>query len=145
MRKQFKSRYLDELNAPLFPFGYGLSYTTFKYGEIQLSDTVLTGEDALLKVKINITNTGQYGGEETVQLYLNDQAASIVRPVKELKKFQKVFLAPGESKVVEFELTTDDLKFYNHELQWQWEPGDFNVLIGGNSEDLQTVSFNWGR
>ncbi|MCW3804521.1 beta-glucosidase BglX [Plebeiibacterium marinum] len=140
---KFKSYYLDELNAPLFPFGYGLSYTTFEYGDIELSDTLLVGNNSLLKAKIKITNTGAYAGEETVQVYLNDPVASLVRPVKELKKFKKVFLKSGESKEVVFELSTEDLRFFNHDLQWQWEPGEFNLYIGTNSEEIKKVSFNW--
>jgi beta-glucosidase len=142
---KFNSYYLDELNAPLFPFGYGLSYTSFSYGDIQLRDTLVTGDKGKLIVKITVTNTGDYAGEETVQLYLNDPVASLVRPVKELKKFQKVYLNPGESKDVKFELTTEDLKFYNQDLQWQWEPGDFNLFVGTNSSDCKTRSFLWER
>ncbi len=142
---KFKSYYLDELNAPLFPFGYGLSYTNFKYGEIHLSDTLLVGEKAILKATISITNTGSYAGEETMQLYLNDPVASIVRPVKELKKFKKVQLIPGETKEVEFEISVEDLKFFNHELEWQWESGDFNLFIGTNSEEVKESSFLWKR
>ena len=142
---KFNSYYLDELNAPLFPFGYGLSYTSFSYGEIQLSDTLAVGEKARLKAKIKVTNTGKYAGEETVQFYLNDPVASLVRPVKELKKFQKVFLKPGETKEVVFELTTDDLKFFNHDLEWQWEPGDFNLFVGTNSFDVKAAHFNWQK
>ncbi|WP_320019505.1 beta-glucosidase BglX [Labilibaculum manganireducens] len=142
---KFNSYYLDELNSPLFPFGYGLSYTSFRYGEIQLSDTLVTGDKGKLTAKITVTNTGNYTGEETVQLYLNDPVASLVRPVKELKKFQKIYLEPGESKELEFELTTEDLKFYNHDLQWQWEPGDFNLFVGTSSSDVKVAQFNWQK
>ena len=144
-RGAFKSRYLDETNAPLFPFGYGLSYTTFKYGDVELSDTLLIGADKRLSVSININNSGDYAGEETVQLYLNDPVASIARPVKELKKFKKVFLQPGESQKVTFSLSHEDLKFYNNDLQWDWESGKFNVYVGTNSADVKGADFVWKK
>jgi len=141
----FKSNYMDEQNSPLFPFGFGLSYTTFKYGDIELSDTLLTGNQSNLKVNIGITNSGKFAGEETVQLYLYDPVASVVRPVKELKVFKKVFLQPGESKQITFTLTPEDLKFYNADLQWNWESGKFVVYVGTNSEDVQAASFTWNK
>jgi beta-glucosidase len=91
-----------------------------------------------LTASITVSNTGKYAGEEVVQLYLRDPVASISRPVKELKGFQKIMLKPGESKEVSFKITTDDLKFYNHDLKYDWEPGDFEVMIGGNSRDVKT-------
>lgn len=144
-RKTFKSRYLDEMNAPLFPFGFGLSYTTFDYSEISLSDTLLIKPKRKLNISLKITNTGKYAGEETVQLYLNDPVASVVRPVKELKKFKKVFLQPGEAKQVQFTITSEDLKFFNHDLKWDWESGKFNVFVGANSRDVETASFVWKK
>lgn len=144
-RGPFKSRYLDEMNAPLFPFGFGLSYTTFDYGEILLSDTLLTGGSKNLKVSVDIKNSGSYAGEETVQLYLNDPVASIVRPVKELKKFQKVFLQPGETQKVQFLVKPEDLKFFNHDLKWDWESGEFIVYVGTNSRDVKTARFVWTK
>lgn len=141
--EDFVSNYIDQQNSPLFPFGYGLSYTTFSYSNISLSDTLLVGNNKTLKAKIIITNTGKYAGEETVQLYLNDPVASVTRPVKELKKFQKVFLQPGESKELTFVITTEDLKFYNSKLLWDWEPGTFLVYIGGNSQDVKGAKFVW--
>jgi len=144
-KKNFKSNYMDVANNPLYPFGYGLSYTTFTYGKVQLSDTLLTGANKTLKAKVNITNTGQYAGEETVQLYLNDQVASVTRPVKELKNFRKVFLQPGETKEVSFDITPEDLKFYNNNFSWDWESGDFLVYIGTNSEVISRAKFVWNK
>lgn len=141
----FKSRYLDEMNGPLFPFGYGLSYSNFEYGEIVLSDTLLQGATKKLTVSLNVKNTGEYAGEETVQLYLNDPVASIVRPVKELKKYVKVFLQPGETKQVQFSISTEELKFYNHDLVWDWEAGKFFVFVGTNSEDVKEADFVWNK
>jgi beta-glucosidase len=144
-RGTFKSRYLDEMNSPLFPFGFGLSYTTFNYSEISLSDTLLAGENEKLLVNVELSNTGKYAGEETVQLYLSDAVASIVRPVKELKKFEKVFLQPGETKQVQFLIKPEDLKFYNHDLNWDWESGEFVVYVGTNSRDVKSATFVWTK
>ena len=141
----YLSNYLDERNSPLFPFGYGLSYTTFKYGDINLSDSTINGENTTLKVKLRITNTGDIAGEETVQLYLADPVASVTRPVKELKQFQKIFLKPSESKEVSFEITVDDLKFYNSQLEYRWEPGKFVIYIGGDSQDVNQAEFVWQK
>jgi len=144
-KKNFKSNYMDQSNDPLYPFGYGLSYTTFSYGNIVLSDTLLIGNNKILRAKINISNTGKYGGEETAQLYLNDPVASVTRPVKELKQFKKVFLQPGETKELSFNITTEDLKFYNSQLRWDWESGKFNIYIGTNSQEVQKTSFVWKK
>ena len=144
-KRNFKSNYMDQPNSPLYPFGYGLSYTTFTYGEVQVSDTLLTGANKTLKAKVNITNTGKYAGEETVQLYINDPVASVTRPVKELKNFTKVFLQAGETKEVSFDITPEDLKFYNSNLIWDWESGDFLVYIGTNSDVLNKAKFVWNK
>lgn len=144
-KENFVSNYLDQYNTPLFPFGYGLSYTSFTYGNISLSDTLLKNSRQILKATINITNTGKYAGEETVQLYLQDPVASIARPVKELKHYQKVFLQPGETKEIIFTITPEDLKFYNSQLQWDWEPGAFFVYIGGNSQEVKQAKFVWEK
>lgn len=141
----YLSNYMDEHNSPLFPFGYGMSYTTFEYGNITLSDTLLKGSTAMLNAKINVINSGKYAGEETVQLYLYDPVASVTRPVKELKKFQKIYLKPGESKEVSFEITIDDLKFYNSNLDYDWEPGKFVIYIGGDSQDVNQAEFVWQK
>ena len=137
---KYKSRYLDVTNEPLYPFGFGLSYTTFSYTKLQLSATTIkTGES--LQVKVDVRNTGNYDGEEVVQLYLQDVVGSITRPVKELKGFQKIALKKGETKTVTFTITPEDLKFYNNELKYVLEPGDFRVFVGGNSRDVQAESF----
>lgn len=144
-KRNFKSNYMDVSNEPLYPFGYGLSYTTFIYGDIQLSDTLLIGLKKTLKATVRLTNTGKYAGEETVQLYLNDPVASVTRPVKELKKFQKLFLQPGESRELTFVLSTEDLKFFNSDLKWDWESGKFNIYIGTNSQDVKKTVFVWNK
>lgn len=144
-KENFVSNYLDMKNTPLYPFGYGLSYTTFTYDKIVLSDELLTGNNKTLKATVKITNSGKYAGEETVQLYLNDPVASVTRPVKELKMFQKVFLSPGETKELTFVLTPENLKFFNSQLKWDWESGKFNVYIGTNSEEVMQASFVWKK
>jgi beta-glucosidase len=140
--EKFKSDYLDVPNSPLYPFGYGLSYTTFNYSNVSLSSTKLQG-DQTLKASVNLTNTGKYDGAEIVQLYIRDLVGSITRPVKELKGFQKIMLKAGESKTVTFLITPGDLKFYNSDLKYDWESGEFEIKIGGNSKDLNTASINW--
>jgi beta-glucosidase len=137
---KFKSDYLDVSNDPLYPFGYGLSYTKFTYGDIQLSQPVLKPGEKIT-ASIMLQNTGQYDGEEVVQLYIRDMVGSVTRPVKELKGFQKIFLKAGESKIVSFEISTDDLRFYNSQLKYVYEPGDFKVFIGSNSRDVKEAAF----
>jgi beta-glucosidase len=138
--QKFRSNYLDVSNDPLFPFGYGLSYTNFSFGNIQLSSTSMKPNETL-QVKVGVSNTGKYDGEEVVQLYIRDVAASIAQPVKKLKQFQKIMLKAGESRDVTFNLTVEDLKFYNTDLKWTYEPGDFKVMVGPNSRDVQEASF----
>jgi len=138
------SRYLDVPNDPLYPFGYGLSYTTFAYGNVELSQTNLVG-DATLLASVDVTNIGQRAGEETVQLYLTQPAASVTRSVEDLRGFQKVRLQPGETRKVTFRLTTDDLKFYNANLEYDWEPGEFIIHIGGSSSQWKSASVLWNR
>ena len=142
---EFVTRYLDEDNRPLFPFGHGLSYADFKYSGITLSDTLLTGEKAKLQAKVTITNQGKYAGEETAQLYIRDLVASVTRPVKELKQYQKVTLQPGESRELTFTLTPDDLKYYNANGDHIWDSGKFQLFIGTDSENVQTSSFYWNK
>ncbi|OWP62053.1 beta-glucosidase [Hymenobacter amundsenii] len=137
---KYKSRYMDVSNDPLYPFGFGLSYTTFQYGKPELSTTSLA-MNGTLEVKVTVQNTGNYDGEEVAQLYIRDMVGSISRPVKELKGFQKVMLKKGESRTLTFRLTPEDLKFYNNDLKFVAEPGDFQVFVGGNSRDVQTASF----
>ncbi|WP_320167945.1 beta-glucosidase BglX [Mangrovibacterium marinum] len=129
----FWSHYTDESNDPLFPFGYGLSYTTFEYSNLKLSASEISA-DQTLKVRVEVKNTGTVDGEEVVQLYVHDLYGSIARPVKELKGFEKIFLKAGESKTVEFELTADDLAFFGADRSWKAEPGDFNLWVGTNSQ-----------
>lgn len=141
---KFKSDYIDVSNAPLYPFGYGLSYTTFKYSEVKLSKTNLKGNETL-KATVTVSNTGNMDGEEVVQLYISDPVASISRSVKELKHFKKISLKAGEQKEVSFDITTNDLKFYNTSLKYDWEPGEFIVQIGTNSNDVHSASVQWNK
>lgn len=142
--RNYVSAYIDLDNDPKFPFGYGLSYTQFKYGDMILSSTNLKGNQTL-KISINITNSGNYDGEEVVQLYIRDLFGKVVRPVKELKRFQKVFIKKGESKTVTFNLTPNDLKFYDDELNFDWEGGEFDIMVGTNSRDVKTKRINWSK
>ena len=142
--EKFRSNYIDECNTPLFPFGYGLSYTSFGYSDVQLSKTQLSGNDQLT-ASITLTNSGKYDGNEVVQLYIRDMVGSVTRPVKELKGFQKVFLKAGESKKVSFTITPEDLKFYNSELKYDWEAGEFDIMIGTNSHDVKHAKINWNK
>lgn len=137
---KYKSRYMDVSNDPLYPFGFGLSYTTFEYGKPELSTTTLA-MNGTLEVKVTVKNTGSYDGEEVAQLYIRDMVGSISRPVQELKGFQKIMLKKGESRTLTFRLTPEDLKFYNADLQFVAEPGDFQVMVGGNSRDVQMAAF----
>lgn len=138
--QKFKSNYLDVSNEPLFPFGFGLSYTTFDYRNLKLSDSVLTA-GGKLTVSVEVTNSGNYDGAEVVQLYLRDMVGSVTRPVKELKGFQKIFLKKGETRSVEFTLTEKDLRFYNGELKFVSEPGDFRVFVGTSSANTLEAGF----
>jgi beta-glucosidase len=126
----------------LYPFGYGLSYTTFSYSDVQLNKTNLKGNDRLIAT-VTVTNTGKVAGEETVQLYITDPVASVTRSVEDLKGFQKITLQPGEIKAVSFNITPDDLKFYNSDLKYDWESGDFIIRIGGNSRDVKSATVKW--
>ena len=139
--QKFRSNYLDVPNDPLFPFGYGLSYTSFSYSDISINKKQIRANETL-QAKLTVTNTGNYDGEETVQLYVQDVYASITQPVKQLIDFQKIFLKKGEQKEVSFTISIDDLKFFNQDLKQVYEPGDFNIFIGGNSRDVKKTSFN---
>ncbi len=141
---KFRSNYLDVSNDPVYPFGYGLSYTTFQYGRLSLSATSLKGNQTL-QASVTVTNTGSREGKEVVQLYIRDRVASITRPVEELKGFKKIDLVPGATTTVTFALTPADLKFYNGALRYDWEPGDFDIMVGGNSKDLQIGSVHWEK
>lgn len=138
--EDYKSNYIDSPNTPLYPFGHGLSYTTFEYSEIKLSNNKVR-ESEILKVSSIITNTGEYDGHEVVQLYIRDKVASITRPVKELKDFKKIFLRKGESKTVTFEINSDDLKFYNNG-KLMIESGEFEIAISGTSDFEFNKTFN---
>ncbi|MEI9934632.1 MAG: beta-glucosidase BglX [Ferruginibacter sp.] len=137
---KYTSKYLDVSNSPLYPFGYGLSYTSFSYSDINLNKNYLTKQNNITAT-VTVTNNGNYDGEETVQLYIRQMQGSITRPLKELKGFQKIFIKKGESKKVQFILTENDLKFYNSNLHWIAEPGQFELFIGGNSEDCKEIPF----
>jgi beta-glucosidase len=134
------SKWSDELNEPLFPFGFGLSYTTFDYSGLQLSRTKLHTSDSLI-VNITIKNTGRFDGEEIVQLYVHDRLGSVVRPVKELKGFKKIWLKKGEEKEVSFILKPSDLKFYTLNMEYKTEPGKYTIMVGRNSEDFLETEF----
>jgi len=140
--QKFRSNYLDVSNDPLYPFGYGLSYTNFTYGDLKLSSTSLKGNQTLT-ASVTVTNSGSLDGKEVVQLYVRDVVGSMTRPVKELKGFQKISLNAGETKTVTFNITTNDLKFHNSNLKYDWEAGDFVIMVGGNSRDVKSQKVNW--
>ncbi|MBC7745137.1 MAG: fibronectin type III-like domain-contianing protein, partial [Flavobacterium sp.] len=135
----YKSAYLDLPNSPKFAFGHGLSYTTFKYSDLKLSKSKIS-QNEILTVTFTLTNTGKYAGEEVAQLYLQDIFASITRPVKELKDFKKVMLAPGESKTIIFTIDKEKLSFYNQKMKWGAEAGEFNLMIGTASNNILLAS-----
>ncbi|MEM8568619.1 MAG: beta-glucosidase BglX, partial [Bacteroidota bacterium] len=148
--EKFKSNYLDVTNEPLYPFGYGLSYSNFEYSDIKLSSTNLSGESSL-SVQVSITNHSDIDGKEIVQLYIRDLVGSTTRPVKELKAFQKPLIKAGETKTVEFKITTEDLKFYTYgdndmqEIIHIWESGEFEIMVGGNSRDVKKALVSWTK
>ena len=127
-------------NDPLYPFGYGLSYTTFQYSDVKLSATEM-GRNGKLTASVTVTNTGKRDGAEVVQLYIRDLVGSITRPVKELKGFEKIFLKAGESKTVSFDIDEPLLRFYNYNLEHVAEAGEFDVMIGGSSQQVKTARF----
>ena len=137
---KFKSNYLDIDNEPLFPFGYGLSYTTFSYGKPRISAQTLDAQGKLT-VSVDVTNTGSRDADETVQMYIRDMVGSVSRPVEELRGFKRVRLAKGETKTVSFDITAETLKFYNSDLEYVCEPGDFQVMVGPNCRDVQKLGF----
>jgi beta-glucosidase len=137
---KYTSKYLDISNEPLYPFGYGLSYTSFHYGDVSLSNKQVTGQHELT-VTCRVTNDGRRAGEEVVQLYVRDLVGSVTRPVKELKGFQKITLAPGESKEVTFILHSEDLAFYRRDMTFGPEAGKFQLFVGGNSRDVKEADF----
>ncbi|MDD4514424.1 beta-glucosidase BglX [Massilibacteroides sp.] len=138
--EKFRSNYLDVTNDALYPFGYGLSYTNFTYSDLKLNTTELT-KDGEIIARVTVSNTGKVDGAEVVQLYIRDLVGSVTRPVRELKGFEKVMIKAGESKTVHFKITPELLKFYNYDLDYVNEPGEFEVMIGGNSRDVQKTKF----
>ena len=138
--QRYTSKYIDGPNKPLYPFGYGLSYTTFEYSQPVLN-TQQIHFDETLRVQVDVKNTGDRSGEEVVQLYVRDMVGSVTRPVKELKGFEKISLEPGETKSVTFELRAEDLAFYTRDMEYKAEPGEFKVFTGSSSENVQSASF----
>ena len=138
-RAKYVSRYLDVPNDPLYPFGYGLSYTTFSYSDLKLSKTSLKSDETLVATVL-LSNNGTYTGEETAQLYISQPVASVTRSIEDLRGFQRVSLKPGESKEIAFQIRTEDLKFYNSDLVYDWEPGEFIIRIGANSARLTSAT-----
>ncbi len=137
--KNYKSAYIDLPTTPKFPFGHGLSYTTFNYSNLKLSKTKMKSTETI-EVLLDITNTGKYAGEEVIQLYLQDKFGSVVRPIKELKDFQKIKLDIGETKTIKFIIDNQKLSFYNSKLELLSEPGDFDIMIGSSSADIRLKS-----
>lgn len=138
--EKFRTNYIDVSNEPLYPFGYGLSYTKYSYSEIKLSSHRLNSNQKLT-ASVVVTNVGDRGGQEVVQLYIRDMVGSITRPVKELKGFKKIFLKAGESQTISFDIDADMLKFYNYAIEFVSEPGEFDLMIGGSSNDVKNVRF----
>ena len=136
--RKFTSCYMDVVNGPLYPFGYGLSYTDFEYSDVELSAASMP-INGKVTASVTVRNTGQRDGKETVQLYIHDIYSTSTRPVKELRGFKKIELKAGESRKVDFELSAEDLKYYDHELQYVCEPGDFEIMIGPNSRDTKAA------
>lgn len=138
--EKFRSNYLDVTNEPLYPFGFGLSYTTFAYSDISLSQPSMNMQ-GMITASIDVSNTGQLPGGEVVQLYIRDLVGSTTRPVKELKGFERIYLQPGQTRTVTFKIAPEMLKFYDYDLQKVIEPGDFQLMIGPNSRDVKTAGF----
>ncbi|OWK72972.1 beta-glucosidase [Flavobacteriaceae bacterium JJC] len=142
--RNYVAAYIDLDNDPKYPFGFGLSYTDFSYSDFKLSSESLTANQTLT-VNVTITNKGNFDGEEVAQLYIRDLVGKVVRPVKELKGFQKIFLKKGESKTLTFKLSPESLKFYDDDLNYDWEEGEFDIMIGTNSNDVQTKRIYWRK
>lgn len=138
--EKFRSNYLDVCNTPLYPFGYGLSYTTFDYAQVKLNSQNMS-KNGSIGVSVDVTNSGNYDGKEVIQLYIRDLVGSVTRPVKELKGFQKVSFKKGETRTITFTITEEDLKFYNYDLNFVAEPGEFQVFVGTNSDTKNMATF----
>ncbi|GAC1592038.1 MAG: beta-glucosidase BglX [Ginsengibacter sp.] len=138
---KFRSNYLDVSNEPLYPFGFGLSYTTFSYSNINLNTSRIKSGQTL-NAQVTVTNTGNFKGTETVQLYIRNMVGTVTHPLKELKGFQQITLEPGASKTLSFNVTANDLRFYNSDLRYVYEPGSYKLFIGTNSSDVKEVSFS---
>ncbi len=138
---KWKSRYIDSQNTPLFPFGYGLSYTSFQYSDILINRTLFGADDQIV-ASVIITNTGEMDGEEVVQLYVRDLVGEVTRPVKELKGFKKVLIKKGKTETVTFTLSVSDLSYYHSDMSFTWDPGEFELFISPNSADSKSVSFS---
>ncbi len=139
--QKYKSRYTDSPNSPLYPFGYGLSYTTFDYSNLKVNKSTMKNGKDEIKVTVNVKNTGNYDGEEVVQLYVRDLVGSVTRPVRELKGFDKVMIKKGETKTITFTLTPEDLKFHDINMNYVAEAGDFDIFVGGDSNASLKTSF----
>lgn len=137
---RYVSQYIDSPNEPLFPFGYGLSYTTFAYGEVEVSGQEMTANDSLT-VQVRVTNTGDHAGVETVQLYVRDVSGEVVRPMRELKDYVKLSLAPGEAGTAKFTLNKEQLRYHHADLSYRSDRGEFRVMVGSNSRDTQSQTF----
>jgi len=135
---KWTSKYIDEANSPQWPFGFGLSYTTFDYSEIQAESLDFSLKKPL-KLRIEVKNSGKMAGEEVVQLYVRDLVASVTRPVKELKGFQKIMLQPGESRMLEFTLEEKDVRFYRKDMTFGSETGEYDIMIGGSSDATRKI------
>ncbi len=135
---KWTGKYIDMPNAPLYPFGYGLSYTTFEYSDPKPNKTTFKKGEPV-RISVIVRNTGRRAGEEVAQLYVRDLVGSVTRPVRELKGFQKIMLNPGEAKTLEFILNDEDLSFYRKDMSFGSEPGDFEIMVGGNSMDTKKV------
>lgn len=142
--ERFRSNYMDECNTPLYPFGFGLSYTNFNYADISVSNATPKGNQTI-QASVTVTNSGNYDGAEVVQLYIRDLVGSNTRPVKELKGFEKIYLKKGESKKVTFDISPEKLKFYDNNLKYDWEAGEFEIMIGTNSSEVKKSKVNWSK
>ena len=138
--EKFRSNYIDERNEPLYAFGYGLSYTNFSYTNLKISKDKFAKNETIT-VSVDVSNTGNFDGKEVVQMYIRDLVGSVTRPVKELKGFEKVFIKKGETKTLSFTISEEDLKFYNSDLDFVSEAGEFEVFLGSDSDVIRKVKF----